>query len=140
MDTHIVGESAFENCTSLAGVTQRTSEVPPYAFRNCKSLALFEFNANSYGRLLIGEEAFLGCVSLPEFTITEDITEIQDKAFYGCSSLSAVNMYPVNPPSLGEDVFTGASTDLKIYVPSQSVDLYMSSWPSLADRIVEGNF
>ncbi len=140
VDTHIVGESAFENCTSLAGVTQRTSEVPPYAFRNCKSLGLFEFNVNADGRLLIGEEAFLGCVSLPEFTITEDITEIQDKAFYGCSSLSAVNMYPVNPPSLGEDVFTGASTDLKIYVPSQSVDLYKSSWPSLADRIFEGNF
>lgn len=140
VDTHIVGESAFENCTSLAGVTQRTPEVPPYAFRNCKSLGLFEFNVNADGRHLIGKEAFLGCISLPEFTIPEDIIEIQDKAFYGCSCLNAVYMYPDTPPSLGEDVFTGASSDLKIHVPSQSADLYKSSWPSLADRIVEGDF
>lgn len=140
VDTHIVGESAFENCTSLAGVTQRTPEVPPYAFRNCKSLGLFEFNVNADGRHLIGKEAFLGCISLPEFTIPEDIIEIQDKAFYGCSCLNAVYMYPDTPPSLGEDVFTGARSDLKIHVPSQSVDLYKSSWPFLADRIVEGGF
>lgn len=140
VDTHVVGESAFENCTSLAGVTQRTPEVPPYAFKNCKSLRLFEFNVNADGRHLIGKEAFLGCISLQEFTIPEDIIEIQDKAFYDCSSLYAVYMYPDNPPSLGEDVFTGARSDLKIHVPSQSVDLYKSSWPSLADRIVEGGF
>lgn len=140
VDTHVVGESAFENCTSLAGVTQRTPEVPPYAFKNCKSLGLFEFNVNADGRHLIGKEAFLGCISLQEFTIPEDVIEIQDKAFYDCSSLYAVYMYPDNPPSLGEDVFTGARSDLKIHVPSQSVDLYKSSWPSLADRIVEGGF
>lgn len=140
VDTHVVGESAFENCTSLAGVTQRTPEVPPYAFKNCKSLGLFEFNVNADGRHLIGKEAFLGCISLQEFTIPEDIIEIQDKAFYDCSSLYAVYMYPDNPPSLGEDVFTGARSDLKIHVPSQSVDLYKSSWPSLADRIVEVGF
>ena len=137
---YVVGERAFENCTSLVEVLQRASGVLPYTFRNCESLSRFEFSICDEGCHLVGEEAFLGCVSLPEFTITKDIIEIQSKAFYGCSSLSAVYMHPDNPPALGEDVFTGTSTDLKIYVPSQSVDLYKSSWPFLADRIIEGDF
>lgn len=135
----IIGWSAFEGCTGLETVVQLFSEVPRFAFRQCTSLRSFEFEiinvAGGTSRHIIGEEAFRSCTSLPEITIPYLTTEIHDRAFYGCSSLSAVYMDPLVPPTLGEDVFAGTSTDLKIYVPSESVSLYKESWPSLADRI-----
>lgn len=135
----IISKSAFEGCTGLETVVQLFSDVPLFAFRQCTSLRSFEFEIiNILGGTsihIIGEEAFRSCTSLPEITIPYLTTEIHDRAFYGCSSLSTVYMDPLVPPTLGEDVFAGTSTDLKIYVPSESVGLYKESWPSLADRI-----
>ena len=54
----------------------------------------------------IGYEAFRGCSSLPEISIPDVIEAIDDRAFYGCSSLTAVYMERFDPPILGEDVFT----------------------------------
>lgn len=135
----ITGKSAFEGCTGLETVVQLFSDVRPFAFRQCTSLRSFEFEiinvAGGTSRHIIGEEAFRSCTSLPEITIPYLTTEIHDRAFYGCSSLSAVYMDPLVPPTLGEDVFAGTSSDLKIFVPSESVSIYKESWPSLADRI-----
>ena len=135
----IIGKSAFEGCTGLETVVQLFSDVPPFAFRQCTSLHSFEFEiinvAGGTSIHIIGEEAFRSCTSLPEITIPYLTTEIHDRAFYSCSSLSAVYMDPLVPPTLGEDVFAGTSSELKIYVPSESVSLYKESWPSLADRI-----
>ena len=135
----IIGKSAFEGCTGLETVVQLFSDVPPFAFRQCTSLHSFEFEIinipGGTSMHIIGEEAFRNCTSLPEITIPYLTTEIHDRAFYGCSSMSAVYMDPLVPPTLGEDVFAGTSTDLKIFVPSESVGLYKESWPSLADRI-----
>ena len=63
------------------------------------------------------------------------IEAIDDRAFYGCSSLTAVYMERFDPPILGEDVFTGTSPDLNIYVRPESVSRYRAAWPSLEDRI-----
>ncbi|MBR5013577.1 MAG: leucine-rich repeat protein [Bacteroidales bacterium] len=135
----IIGKSAFEGCTGLETVVQLFSDVPPFAFRQCTSLHSFEFEiinvAGGTSVHIIGEEAFRSCTSLPEITIPYLTTEIHDRAFYGCSSLSAVYMDPLVPPTLGEDVFAGTSSELKIFVPSESVGLYKESWPSMADRI-----
>ena len=135
IDIQSVGSSSFEDCTGLETVTLRSALVSPSAFRNCTSLRLFEFSGEGSGSCHICEEAFAGCTSLPEITIISQITEIHDRAFYGCSSLSAVHMDPSVPPILGEDVFAGAHPSLKIYVRPEAVARYKAVWPSLAHRI-----
>ena len=139
VQTVVLGNSAFDGCSGLETVVQMYSEVPSFAFRKCASLRSFEFDIthvlSETTRHIIGEQAFRGCISLPEITVPYLTTEIHDRAFYGCSSLSTVYMDPLVPPTLGEDVFAGTSSELKIYVPSESVSLYKESWPSLADRI-----
>lgn len=139
VQTVVLGNSAFDGCSGLETVVQMYSEVPSFAFRKCASLRSFEFDIthvlSETTRHIIGEQAFRGCISLPEITIPYLTTEIHDRAFYGCSSLSTVYMDPLVPPTLGEDVFAGTSSDLKIFVSSESVGLYKESWPSLADRI-----
>ena len=133
----IYSESVFEDCTGLETVVQQYSGVPDYTFRNCTSLRSFEFSICKISDYcdFIGEEAFRGCLNLPEITITDDIRKLRDRAFYGCSSLKHVFMKSLTPPALGKDVFTGTHPSLEIYVAPESVDAYKAAWPSLASRI-----
>lgn len=133
----IYSESVFEDCTGLETVVQQYSGVPDYTFRNCTSLRSFEFSICKISDYcdFIGEEAFRGCLNLPEITITDDIRKFRDRAFYGCSSLKHVFMKSLTPPALGKDVFTGTHPSLEIYVAPESVDAYKAAWPSLSSRI-----
>ena len=83
----------------------------------------------------IGYEAFRGCSSLPEISIPDVVEVVEDRAFYDCSSLTAVYMERFDPPALGVDVFTGTSPDLKIYVRPESLSKYKDAWSSVAERI-----
>lgn len=131
----IYGKNAFDGCTALETVQQQYAGVPKQAFLNCMSLNSFEFRLKYVSDGYIGYEAFRGCSSLPEISIPDVIEAIDDRAFYGCSSLTAVYMERFDPPILGEDVFTGTSPDLNIYVRPESVSRYRAAWPSLEDRI-----
>ena len=135
VDVKYVGTSSFEECTGLETVILRSALVSPSAFRNCTSLRLFEFSGEGSGDCYICEEAFAGCTCLPEITVISQITQIHDRAFYGCSSLSSVYMESSVPPTLGEDVFAGTHPSLKIYVRPEAVARYKAVWPSLAHRI-----
>lgn len=139
----IIGERAYMGCTALETAGQLNYEmVPAQAFKDCCSLKTFVFEYSDYSELtngipsgIIGEEAFYGCSSLMEFIVPDTITSIGDRAFYGCSSLMRIFFSSKTPPALGTDVFQGVNPDLKILVPTSLVDIYKSSWPSLADKI-----
>lgn len=132
----ISGENAFDGCTALETVQQQYAGVARQAFLNCISLNSFEFRLKYVSDGYIGYEAFRGCSSLPEISIPDVIEAIDDRAFYDCSSLAAVYMERFDPPVLGEDVFTGTSPDLKIYVRPESLVKYQIAWPLVADRII----
>ena len=135
VDVKNAGTASFEDCTGLETVSLRSALVSPSAFRNCTSLRTFEFSGEGGGSCYICEEAFAGCTSLPEITVISQITQIHDRAFYGCSSLSSVYMEPSVPPTLGEEVFAGTHPSLKIHVSREAVALYRAAWPSLAHCI-----
>ena len=84
-----IGKYAFQNCTSLTGITipNSVASIGYAAFEGCTSLAEITI-PNSVTS--IGISAFRYCTSLTEITIGESVTEIGDSAFYGCTSLTEV--------------------------------------------------
>ena len=64
----------------------------------------------------IGERAFYGCSSLTSITIPESVTEIGERAFYGCSSLTSITI-PESVTEIGELAFCGCSSLTSITIP-----------------------
>lgn len=90
-----IGESAFENCTSLSTIHIPSSitTLEQYSFRNCTSLQKVTFGENIqslYGSM-IPKEMFAGCSSLKSITIPKCVAYIYDGAFKDCTSLESIN-------------------------------------------------
>ena len=56
----------------------------------------------------IGENAFASCIALPDITIPDSVTSIGYSAFYNCRSLMSVTV-PDSVTSIGDSVFEGCS-------------------------------
>ena len=107
-----IGESAFEDCSSLTSVTIPNSVTS------------------------IGESAFYGCSSLTSVTIPNSVTSIGYYAFKGCSSLTSVTI-PNSVTSIGESAFSGCSS-LTSPVYNAHCFAYMPTSYSGAYTIPEG--
>lgn len=81
--------------------------------------------------------AFRGCSSLTSIEIPKIVTSIEREAFCDCNSLTSVTVLATTPPTLGTDAFTDTHSDLKIYVPSGSVNAYKTAtnWSTYASKI-----
>lgn len=105
----------------------------------------------------IGDWCFYNC-NLKEMTLPESVTEIGDCAFYSCYNLTKASIpykvvrigsqaffnvgqvklfysYPVVPPELGTDSFSGIKkSSCYLYVPEGTKDAYMAAaqWNSFA--------
>lgn len=91
----------------------------------------------------IGWRAFCSCDSLTSVTIPDSVTTIGKYAFYDCYSLTSVYCKAVIPPALGgTSVFDSNGSGRKIYVPTESVDVYKSAeyWSEYASAIVGYDF
>jgi hypothetical protein len=72
---------------------------------------------------------------LETINIPPTVTEINDFAFYSCTSLPYLFVEPTNPPKIGDNTF--GATSFFIYVPDASVEVYKAAdvWSTYADRI-----
>jgi len=86
-----IGDGAFIGCSSLTNITIPTSVTS------------------------IGANAFMGC-GLTSLTIPGSVTSIGRGAFYSCNRLTGV-YFLGNAPSLGSDVFYGATNATVYYLP-----------------------
>jgi len=108
-----IGNSAFEGCTSITGVTipngvtffrnksfkgctslasptipDSVSSISSEAFSGCTSIT----SVTITGAANIGERAFQGCTSLTSATISNIDANIYEGAFQGCTSLASITM------------------------------------------------
>lgn len=113
-----IGEFAFMYCDNLTSVTIPNSVTS------------------------IGSGAFYGCSSLTSITIPDSVTSIGVNTFSSCTSLTSVYCRATKPPTLKHHFWSYASTDCKIYVPYQSLDLYKTAryWSESSDDIVGYDF
>lgn len=122
-----IGQNAFWTCSGLTKVTIGNSvkTVGISAFNGCSVL-----NDVSIGSSVvsIGDNAFSYCKSLSNIIIPESVTYIGREAFYA-SALSSVYCKPTIPPTLASSsFFSNNNSDLKIYVPTASVEAYKKNW------------
>lgn len=112
----------------LAGVTK----IGIGAFLGCESLTSVEI-PNSVTSFDFG--AF-GTSGLQSITIPSSVTLINDQAFENCASLVSVTVLATTPPTLGNDALP-SSSELKIYVPAESVNTYKaaSGWSEYENQI-----
>ena len=146
-DVTQIGERAFENCTTLTGITipESVTSIGDYAFSGCTNLGANDtpismtqmFRAPSPFRsgetsivipdsvTSIGDYAFQNCTSLTSITIPNSVTSIGNGAFFGCENLSDIDI-PTSVTDLGEKVFDGCTGLTSITIPEgvESIDAY----------------
>ena len=114
----IIGESAFENQSSVEKVTLPASvkRIDAYAFWNCNNLSTVTLGK---GLTEIGEYAFAGCTGLKEMTIPSNVTSIGAQAFGDCTNFESITI-PVETVQIAEDAFEGCAR-LTIHATEGSV-------------------
>ena len=84
---------------------------------------------------------FNRCANLVNVTVPSSVTEIQNAAFYDCTSLNYIRMLPTTPPTLegynNQYYNFDNSNNCPIYVPAASLTAYQTAtgWSKYASRI-----
>ena len=106
-----LGAGCFDTCTGLTKVV-----VP-----------------NSVSAITDGNN-FSYCNRIATIEIGSGLTTMGDQVFFGCSVLSSITIYATTPPTIGNDLLTGAPNAI-FYVPDASVNAYKTAWTAYASII-----
>jgi hypothetical protein len=125
--------AAFKHCESLTSITipDHVTSIGSEAFYFCTALKNVTIG-NSVKS--IGSYAFVGCMSITSITIPSSVSSMGARAFRYCSSLVKVDVEAITPPTISSDTFEGCNSNIKIYVPAESLDDYKSAthWKNLS--------
>ena len=162
----IIGASTFQDCSALESIIIPDSVeiIGTYAFQRCSNLksATIGNGVTKWGDNYGSGRTFEYCTSLTDVTISEGIKEICPEMFAYCTSLTeitlpasieninifdykssivAVYCKATTPPSFSR-FYSAKLDDLKIYVPTSSVNAYKAArgWSTYADKIVGYDF
>ena len=128
-----IGNSAFNGCENLTSITipPSVTEIGYGAFAWCSSLTSISVSKNNKvydsredcnAIIHTGSNTLIsGCMNT---IIPPSVTEIEESAFFGCSSLARISI-PESVTEIGEDAFSGCSS-LKRITVSKDNNVYDS--------------
>lgn len=150
---------AFEQCTKLVYVDLSSATAINYgAFQGCTQLSIDLDCPNLTGA--IGSRAF-GGTAIKKVLNLGSITQISGYAFSGCKAMTEIHLpatlttismaaievsntsatpmltvysYNTTPPSYGRSCFRADKVSV-VYVPSESVSSYQTTWSALSSKI-----
>ena len=105
LDTALIPDSAFNNCSKLTSVTIPNSVIS------------------------IGNSAFGSCYGLTSVTISNSVTSIGTGAFYSCSGLTAITI-PNSVTSIGINAFNNCSKLTSVTIPNSVTSIGNSAFSS----------
>ena len=121
-----IGDRAFEDCRSMATVTfagNAIQSIGCWAFYNCHALQNIVIPE---GVTEIGSGAFYGCTYLNNVIVPASVQAIGDNAFALCSMMQELRVRAVVPPTIASKTFELVSRQMPVYVPTASVNAYLS--------------
>ena len=136
-ETYVIGESAFDKCSSLTSVTipNSVTSIGDYAFRNCSGLTSIVI-PNSVTS--IGGSAFYNCSGLTSIEIPNSVTSIGSSAFYNCKGLRSIEI-PNSVTSIPNYAFRGCTGVASIEIPNSVTsigDYAFYDWDGLTSVVI----
>ena len=101
--TNLLGNSTFENCTSLMSVI-----LPE-------------------GIIDLGQYAFSGCITLRGIDLPPTLASLGSYCFAECSAVDSIICRATTPPSANGSTFAGVPEGITVYVPGESIDTYLAA-------------
>ncbi len=116
-----IKEEAFYDCSGLTTVELNSDVIASMTYSSGHSLKdIFGAQVSEYflgdSVTKIGDCAFYGCSSLTSVNIPNSVTSIGDKVFYDCSGLTSVTIGS-SVTSIGGSAFNGCSSLTSVTIP-----------------------
>ena len=131
-----IGDGSFQACTSLASIEipKSVTSIGNMAFNGCTNLSEVIISEQHYTNVgksqlsLIGNSAFQGCTSLTKIELPMSLNSIGYGVFNNSTNLNTIIIDADSIPEyIGNDAkgpFYNCPSDMTIYVPVNSVELY----------------
>lgn len=127
------GDLVIPGTVTYDAITYEVMGIMDNAFESCYGITTLTIEE---GVRDVNQQAFLDCSGLTQVTLPSTIQSLGNQAF-DYSGVATITINATTPPTLGDNVFTHASSLAHIYVPAASVATYQaaSGWSTYASII-----
>ena len=122
-----IGDGAFCGCSRLVGKLDLThvKYIGDSTFYNCTQFTerlIIPDEVTSIGKSCFENCGFTGMCMLPA-----SLLSIDDNALKGCSRISMISVKAENPPLAQESAFEDMNPNVKVFVPSNTTEMYRNA-------------